>query len=144
MPSWLLFLIIGAAAGWIAGNIMKGGGFGWIGNIVVGVIGAFVGGWLFGVLGITLGGGVLGTLIMAVVGAVVLLFIVGLIKKGIKAGERKAAFSRRFTRAYEVSKILFVSLLVALVRRQSGTRATTHQDQTPRKKSSAISQYHRC
>ena len=77
----LWILIIGALAGWIAGLIMKGGGFGTIGNIVVGIIGAVVGGYLFGALGISLGGGLLGTVATAVVGAVVLIFIVRLIKK---------------------------------------------------------------
>ena len=49
----IIFLVIGAVAGWIAGQIMRGGGFGLVGNIVVGVIGALIGGWLFGLLGIT-------------------------------------------------------------------------------------------
>jgi uncharacterized membrane protein YeaQ/YmgE (transglycosylase-associated protein family) len=74
------FLIIGALAGWIAGQIMKGGGFGLLGNIVVGIVGAVVGGFLFGLLGLS-AGGLLGSLITAVVGAVVLLAVVGLIKK---------------------------------------------------------------
>src|SRR5215469_18765925 len=52
----IIFLVIGAVAGWIAGQIMRGGGFGLVGNIVVGVIGALIGGWLFGLLGIAVGG----------------------------------------------------------------------------------------
>ncbi len=76
----LYFLLIGAAAGWLAGQFMKGKGFGLIGNIIVGIIGAFIGGWLLGVLGLAFGG-LIGSLFTAVVGAVVLLFIVGLIKK---------------------------------------------------------------
>ncbi len=80
MDSLLWFLVIGLAAGWLAGQIMKGGGFGLIGNLVVGVVGAILGGWLFGALGIATYG-LVGSLISAVVGAVVLLFIVGLIKK---------------------------------------------------------------
>jgi uncharacterized membrane protein YeaQ/YmgE (transglycosylase-associated protein family) len=76
----IMFLIIGAVAGWLAGNLMKGGGFGVVGNIAVGVIGAFLGGFLFSFLGISTSG-ILGSLIMATVGAVVLLFVVGLIKK---------------------------------------------------------------
>ena len=52
----IMFLIIGAVAGWLAGKLMKGGGFGLVGNIVVGVIGAFIGGYLFGALGIAAGG----------------------------------------------------------------------------------------
>lgn len=77
----ILILIIGAAAGWLAGNIMRGGGFGVVGNIVVGIVGAFLGGWLFGLLGVSLGAGLVGTLITAVIGAVVLLFLVGLIRR---------------------------------------------------------------
>ena len=78
---FLYFILIGAVAGWLAGQIMKGAGFGLIGNIVVGVIGAILGGWLFSVLGLSVGGGIIGSLITALVGAVVLLFIIGLVKK---------------------------------------------------------------
>ncbi|BDD88241.1 GlsB/YeaQ/YmgE family stress response membrane protein [Desulfofustis limnaeus] len=78
--SLLLFLLIGLAAGWLAGRIMKGGGFGLIGNMVVGVIGAVLGGWLFGLFGIALGG-LFGSLVTAVVGAVVLLYLIKLIKR---------------------------------------------------------------
>ncbi|MFZ1430222.1 MAG: GlsB/YeaQ/YmgE family stress response membrane protein [Geminicoccaceae bacterium] len=76
----LFWLIIGAIAGWIAGNVMRGGGFGLLGNIVVGIVGALVGGWVFGLLGIA-AGGTLGSLVTAVVGACVLLFIVSLVKR---------------------------------------------------------------
>lgn len=76
----LFWLIIGAIAGWIAGNVMRGGGFGLLGNIVVGIVGALVGGWVFGLLGIA-AGGTMGSLITAVVGACVLLFIVSLVKR---------------------------------------------------------------
>jgi uncharacterized membrane protein YeaQ/YmgE (transglycosylase-associated protein family) len=75
------FIIIGAVAGWLAGQIMKGGGFGILGNIIVGIVGAVIGGWVFGLLGISTGGGLIGALITAVVGAVILLFIVSFIKK---------------------------------------------------------------
>ena len=78
--SIIVTLIIGALAGWLAGNLMKGKGFGILGNIVVGILGAFVGGFLFGLLGIT-AGGIIGSLITATVGAAALLFLVGLIKK---------------------------------------------------------------
>ena len=76
----IIFLVIGAVAGWASGKIMKGKGFGLIGNIVIGIIGALVGGFLFRVLGIS-AGGVIGVTIMSIVGAVVLLYVVGLIKK---------------------------------------------------------------
>ncbi len=78
--SLLWFLIIGVAAGWLAGQFMKGGGFGLVGDLVVGAVGGLLGGWLFGMLGIT-AGGLLGALIMATVGAMVLLFLIRLIKK---------------------------------------------------------------
>jgi uncharacterized membrane protein YeaQ/YmgE (transglycosylase-associated protein family) len=81
VQSLIIFLAIGAVAGWLAGMLMHGGGFGLLGNIVVGVIGAVVGGSLFGALGIS-AGGLIGSLITAVAGAAVLLLIVGLLKKG--------------------------------------------------------------
>jgi uncharacterized membrane protein YeaQ/YmgE (transglycosylase-associated protein family) len=76
----LWFLIIGIVAGWLAGQIMKGGGFGLIGDLVVGVIGAFLGGWLLGMLGFS-AGGTIGEIITATLGAIVLLFLVRLIKR---------------------------------------------------------------
>jgi len=75
----LIFLLIGAVAGWIAGNLMKGAGFGLIGNMVVGVVGAFIGKYIFGFLGFAFAG-MMGTLMAAVLGAVVLIFIISLIK----------------------------------------------------------------
>jgi uncharacterized membrane protein YeaQ/YmgE (transglycosylase-associated protein family) len=77
----LWFLIIGAIAGWLAGQFMKGSGFGLLGDIIVGVIGAFLGGWLFRQFGVSLGGGLIGSLIVAFIGAVILLFLVRLIKR---------------------------------------------------------------
>lgn len=78
---FLWFLIIGAIAGWLAGQIMKGGGFGIVVNIIVGIIGAILGGWLFSFLGVQTGGGIIWSLVVATIGAIVLLFIVGLFKK---------------------------------------------------------------
>ena len=77
----ILWLIIGAVAGWLAGKIVEGAGFGLIVDIIVGVVGAFIGGWLAGVLGIDIGGGLIGSIIVAVVGAVVLLLALRLIKQ---------------------------------------------------------------
>jgi uncharacterized membrane protein YeaQ/YmgE (transglycosylase-associated protein family) len=77
----LVWLIIGAIAGWLAGNLVKGGGFGLIGDIVVGIIGAFIGGWLAGHLGISIGGGLIASIIAATVGAVVLILILRLVKR---------------------------------------------------------------
>ena len=79
MFGWLWFLIIGIVAGWLAGRITRGEGFGLIGDMVVGVIGAFFGGFLFGLLGLSAHGAI-GSLIMAVVGAVVFIFLVRFLK----------------------------------------------------------------
>ncbi len=76
----VIFLAIGAVAGWLAGTIMKGGGYGLLGNIVVGIIGAVVGGYVFGLFGISVGG-LIGSIFTATAGAVLLLFIIGIIKK---------------------------------------------------------------
>lgn len=79
--NFIYFIIIGAIAGWLAGKIMKGGGFGLVMNIVLGIIGGVVGGWLFSFLGISSDGGTLGSLVTAVAGAVLILFVGRLIKK---------------------------------------------------------------
>jgi uncharacterized membrane protein YeaQ/YmgE (transglycosylase-associated protein family) len=76
----IIFLVIGAVAGWLAGVIMKGGGYGLVGDIIVGVIGSLIGGWLFGLLGIA-AGGLIGSIIAAVVGAIILIAILRLIKR---------------------------------------------------------------
>ena len=76
----IIFLAIGAVAGWLAGLLMKGGGFGLLVNIVVGIVGAVIGGYVFGLLGIS-AGGLIGSIITATAGAVLLLFIIGIIKK---------------------------------------------------------------
>lgn len=80
IQSLLVFLVIGAVAGWLASVLMKGGGSGLLLDIVLGIVGALVGGFLFGLLGITVGGPV-GGFVTAVVGAMVLIFLVRLIKK---------------------------------------------------------------
>jgi len=77
---FLWFIIIGGAAGWLAGQFMKGKSFGILGNIVVGIVGGILGGFLFGLLGFT-SAGILGSLITAVVGAVVLLYLISIFKK---------------------------------------------------------------
>ncbi|MGV8095480.1 MAG: GlsB/YeaQ/YmgE family stress response membrane protein [Mangrovibacterium sp.] len=77
---WIWFILIGILAGFIAGKIMKGSGFGLIVNFIVGVLGALIGGWIFGALNIDAGGKI-GSLITAVVGAIVLLWLVSLFKK---------------------------------------------------------------
>ncbi|MFC1566128.1 GlsB/YeaQ/YmgE family stress response membrane protein [Candidatus Neomarinimicrobiota bacterium] len=76
----IIFLVIGALAGWLAGKVMKGTGFGLIGNIIVGIIGAVLGGFVFGLVGI-ITSGFLGAIITATAGAIILLFIIALVKK---------------------------------------------------------------
>lgn len=76
----LVFLIVGAIAGWLAGVIVKGHGFGLVGNIVVGIIGAFLAGWLLPGLGLGLTG-IVGSIVYAMIGAVILLVIIGFIKR---------------------------------------------------------------
>ena len=80
LTSILILVLIGIVAGWLAGKIMKGKGFGLLGDLIVGVIGSFIGGWLFGLLHISVGAGLLGLFITALAGALVLLFILRLIK----------------------------------------------------------------
>jgi uncharacterized membrane protein YeaQ/YmgE (transglycosylase-associated protein family) len=77
----LVFLIVGAVAGWLAGVIVKGHGFGLVGNIIVGIVGAFLAGWLLPMLGIAIGGGIVAAIINALIGAVILLVIIGFIKR---------------------------------------------------------------
>lgn len=77
---FIWFLLIGAVAGWLAGQLFKGSGFGLLGNIVVGILGGIAGGWLAGLLGLHFAG-IIGQLLVAAGGAIVLLWIVSLVKK---------------------------------------------------------------
>ena len=80
LTTLLWFVIVGCVAGFLAGLIMKGRGFGLIVNLIVGIIGSILGGWLFGVLNINIGvGGILGSLIIALIGAIILLWVISLI-----------------------------------------------------------------
>jgi uncharacterized membrane protein YeaQ/YmgE (transglycosylase-associated protein family) len=79
--SIVIWLIIGAVAGWLAGMVVKGGGFGLIGDIIVGIIGAVIAGWLLPRIGIVIGGGIIASIINAFIGAVILLIILRLIKR---------------------------------------------------------------
>jgi uncharacterized membrane protein YeaQ/YmgE (transglycosylase-associated protein family) len=81
IQSLLILLIVGAIAGWLAGIIVKGYGFGLIGNIVVGVVGAFLGSYLFPSLGLFDLPGLPGAILSATLGAVILLFVIGLIRR---------------------------------------------------------------
>ena len=82
LTALLIFVIVGAIAGWLAGQIVKGYGFGLLGNIVVGIVGALIAGLLFPRLGFNLGAGVIiGSIIYATIGAVILLLVIRLIKR---------------------------------------------------------------
>ena len=79
--SIIVWLIVGAIAGWLAGQVVKGGGFGLIGDIIVGIIGAVIAGWLLPQIGIVIGGGIIANIINAFIGAVILLIILRLLKR---------------------------------------------------------------
>src|ERR1043165_507369 len=81
IDSIIIMIVVGAIAGWLAGQIMRGFGFGLIWNIVIGIVGAFIGVWLMTTLRIMPFAGFLGSIINATIGAVVLLLIVGLIRR---------------------------------------------------------------
>jgi uncharacterized membrane protein YeaQ/YmgE (transglycosylase-associated protein family) len=76
----IIWLIVGAVAGWLAGMVVKGGGYGLIGNIIVGIVGGLIAGWLLPHIGVVIAGGVIGSIINAFIGAVILLVILRLIK----------------------------------------------------------------
>ena len=81
VESLIIFLLIGAVAGWLAGVIVKGFGFGLVGNIIIGIIGAFIAGYLFPALNVSLGAGIVASILHATIGAVLLLLIVRVIKR---------------------------------------------------------------
>jgi uncharacterized membrane protein YeaQ/YmgE (transglycosylase-associated protein family) len=77
----LWWIIVGLIAGWAAGKIMKGGGYGALMDIVLGVVGAIIGGWIFNALGIYPGGGIIGSIVVAIIGAIFLIWLTRLLKK---------------------------------------------------------------
>ena len=81
IESILVFLIVGAIAGWLAGLIVSGFGFGLIGNIVVGIVGAFIAGYLFPAIGVSLGSGIIAAILHSTIGAVILLVLIKVIKR---------------------------------------------------------------
>ena len=82
LTALLVILIIGAVAGWLAGQIVDGYGFGLVGNIVVGIVGAFIAGFILPRIGFGMGGGMLAAIVHATVGAVIFLFLLRLVKQG--------------------------------------------------------------
>ncbi|WP_072396065.1 GlsB/YeaQ/YmgE family stress response membrane protein [Hyphomicrobium sp. CS1GBMeth3] len=81
LEALIIWLIIGAIAGWLAGQIIAGGGFGLVGNIVLGIVGAVVAGWLLPRIGIYIGGGILGDIINATIGALLVILILRLVAR---------------------------------------------------------------
>jgi uncharacterized membrane protein YeaQ/YmgE (transglycosylase-associated protein family) len=77
----LIWLIVGAVAGWIAGTVVRGGGYGLIGDIVVGIVGSLIAGWLFPQIGLHLFAGFIGSIVDAAVGAIILLLVLRLIRR---------------------------------------------------------------
>jgi uncharacterized membrane protein YeaQ/YmgE (transglycosylase-associated protein family) len=74
-------IIVGLVAGWLAGQVMKGGGYGVLMDIVLGLLGGVIGGWVFGALGIFPGAGVVGSIIVAFVGAVILVALSRMLRR---------------------------------------------------------------
>jgi uncharacterized membrane protein YeaQ/YmgE (transglycosylase-associated protein family) len=81
LQTLIIWLIVGGVAGWLAGMVVEGGGYGLIGDIIVGIVGGLIAGWLLPQFGIAIGGGIIGTIINAFIGAVILLIILRLIKR---------------------------------------------------------------
>jgi uncharacterized membrane protein YeaQ/YmgE (transglycosylase-associated protein family) len=81
LTAFLVWILVGAIAGWLAGLLVRGFGFGLFGNIVIGILGAVLGGWLLGMVGLGFGGGIFGSILTAFIGAVVLLLIVRVLKR---------------------------------------------------------------
>ena len=81
VESLIIFVVVGVVAGWLAGQVMRGAGFGLVGGLVVGVIGALIAGWLFPRLGVHLGSGIVGAIISSAIGAIVLLAVLRLVRR---------------------------------------------------------------
>jgi len=77
----LIWIVVGGVAGWLAGLLVRGGGFGLVGDIILGIAGAILAGWLLPTLGISLGGGIVGAIIAALIGAILILLVIRLIKR---------------------------------------------------------------
>ena len=78
----LIILLVGLVAGWLAGQLVAGGGFGLIGDIAIGIVGALIGSWMLPRLGIHIGSGLVSSMVVATIGAVVLLLIIGMLRGG--------------------------------------------------------------
>jgi uncharacterized membrane protein YeaQ/YmgE (transglycosylase-associated protein family) len=95
--SLLIILFVGLVAGWLAGQIVRGTGFGIIGDLIVGILGAFIGSWLLPQIGIHLGTGVISAIVNATIGAILLLLVVRFLRGGGRWGSRwRGGWSRRW------------------------------------------------
>jgi uncharacterized membrane protein YeaQ/YmgE (transglycosylase-associated protein family) len=94
--SLLVILFVGLVAGWLAGQIVRGTGFGMVGDILCGILGAFIGSWLLPRVGIHLGTGLVSAIVNATIGAIVLLLVVGLLRGGGGWGNRLGGWRRRW------------------------------------------------
>lgn len=81
LEALIILVLVGLAAGFLAGLVVKGGGFGFVGNVIIGIVGAFVGSFLFDSLGISIAPGIIGTIITAAIGAIIVLFVIGLLRR---------------------------------------------------------------
>jgi uncharacterized membrane protein YeaQ/YmgE (transglycosylase-associated protein family) len=84
----LVTLVVGVVAGWLAGKVVRGAGFGLIGDLIIGILGALIGGWLLPQLGVHLGTGIVMLIVNATIGAILLLFIIRLVRGGGGWGSR--------------------------------------------------------
>jgi len=87
--SLIVIIVVGVVAGWLTGQIVRGGGFGLIGDLIIGIIGAFIGDWLLPRLGIHLGVGTVALIANATIGAIVLLFLIRIFTGGFGGGFRR-------------------------------------------------------
>jgi uncharacterized membrane protein YeaQ/YmgE (transglycosylase-associated protein family) len=94
--SLLVILLVGLVAGWLAGQIVQGTGFGVIGDMAIGIVGAFVGDWLLPRLGIHLGFGIVGAIINATIGAIVLLLVIRLVRGGRQSSGSRIGWGGRW------------------------------------------------
>jgi len=78
---FLAWIVVGLIAGWLAGQFMKGGGYGLVVDIILGLLGGVLGGWIFEKLGVSTGGGMIGSIVVAFIGAVILIGITRLLKR---------------------------------------------------------------
>jgi uncharacterized membrane protein YeaQ/YmgE (transglycosylase-associated protein family) len=86
--SLLIILVVGVVAGWLAGQILQGTGFGLVGDLILGVLGAFIGNWLLPLLNIRIGSGLVSAIANATIGAIVLLLVLGALRRSGRLGNR--------------------------------------------------------